>query len=74
MNAPTHPAPAGVSTAEHGVNTTSPPETEYEPWPVTDFVVNVQPDGGESLVQNRIVGDVKLFPVAALSFAFTLMV
>jgi hypothetical protein len=34
----------------------------------------VHPDGGESVEQNLIVGDVKLLPVAALSFAFTLMV
>ena len=31
----------------------------------------MQPDGGESTVQNRIVGDVKFPPVDAPSFAFT---
>ena len=56
------------------MKTTFEPDNEYTPWLATDLVVNVQPDGGASIEQNRTVGEVKLFPVAAVSFAFTLMV
>jgi hypothetical protein len=74
VNAPVHDAPAGVLAAEHGVNTTFPPERVYTPCPGTVFDVNEQPDAGESVMQKVMVGDVRFFPVDARSFAFTLIV
>jgi hypothetical protein len=74
MNGPVQEAPEGVFAAEHGVNTTSEPDNEYSPSPATVFVVNVQPVGGESVEQNRIVAEARLFPEPATSFASTSIV
>ena len=74
MNGPVQEAPEGVFAAEHGVKTTLDPDNEYTPSPATVFVVNVQPVGGESVEQNRIVPEVRLFPVPATSLARTSIV
>jgi hypothetical protein len=74
VKAAVHDAPAGVFAAEHGVNTTLPPDNVYTPSPATVLVVSVQPEAGESVEQKLMVGDVKLLPVDGTSLLFTLII